>query len=62
MMYGNLYELDPNMIDHATMLGYPCRELLLFAQACRHTGRNFIGIEKDADYFVIASARIMETP
>ncbi len=29
--------------------------------ACKNTGRNFIGIEKDADYFAIAERRINET-
>ena len=28
--------------------------------ACRHLGRNFIGIEKDAGYFEVAKARIEE--
>lgn len=30
------------------------------AVACINTGRNFIGIEKDADYFEIAQKRIKE--
>jgi len=30
--------------------------------ACKNLGRAFIGIEMDADYFAVASARIAETP
>ena len=29
--------------------------------ACKNLGRSFIGIEMDADYFAVASARIEET-
>ncbi len=29
--------------------------------ACKNTGRNFIGIERDADYFAISEKRINET-
>ena len=29
--------------------------------ACVNTGRNFIGIEKDSDYFKIAEKRIKES-
>jgi site-specific DNA-methyltransferase (adenine-specific) len=30
--------------------------------ACLNTGRNFIGIEKDPNYFAIAERRIRECP
>lgn len=48
------------IFSHAKIIPY-CMGSGTTGVACKNTGRNFIGIEKDADYFAIAEKRINET-
>ena len=58
-------DLIENILLHSTNEGDTVLDICMGSGttgvACKNTGRNFIGIEKDADYFAIAEKRINET-